>query len=277
MRCILINDTSRYHWGSHRVIQYLIKDIHSAGLTLLGTLPTNMFSTPHWDSADTVILNGEGSIHHDRPLSCALLELLTRAYREGKKTFLINAVFQGMTMRPEWVEALKHSYVSVREIVSHWEPEQWGIPSEIHLDLSYFGDVPGTPLPQVDLVVGKSFYLKDYRPEGVPVVDIFQQHWNQVVNRLRSAAILFTGRHHEMYAACKARCSFAVLSGNTWKNEGLLRTADVDIPVAPTNASEKEIVRLIDECREKRSEFEKLFDWMERQPEFSLKSVLKRC
>ena len=43
-----------------------------------------------------------------------------------------------------------------------------------------------------------------------PKINILKD-WNSIVNRLRHAELLVTGRHHEAYAALKARCKFIVL------------------------------------------------------------------
>jgi len=46
------------------------------------------------DAADIIIINGEGSIHHNRPYAKQLLEVIPYAKAKGKKTALINALWE---------------------------------------------------------------------------------------------------------------------------------------------------------------------------------------
>ena len=140
--------------------------------------------------------------------------------------------------------------------------------SEIHLDLSYFVKVPFFETSQSDKLIGKFFGRTDSKQKNL---DIFEEDWDTIVNKLRKTNWFITGRHHELYAACKARCPFTVLKGNTWKNEGLLATAEVTIPSFPTLLNEESFDSAINECQGYLAEYEKLFNWMENQPIFSLK------
>jgi hypothetical protein len=79
-----------------------------------------------------------------------------------------------------------------------------------------------------------------------------------------------------MYAALIAETPFVVLRGNTWKNDGLLETAGVQIPTMPADATDDEISRLWAECREahRNGEYDKLWKFMRSQKQFSLKDYL---
>ena len=89
-----------------------------------------------------------------------------------------------------------------------------------------------------------------------PKIDIFKQDWNSIVNRLRHAQLLITGRHHEAYAALKARCKFIVLPGNTHKNEGIYLNAGV----SPINSLD-DIQDVLEGQYDR--EFNKIFDYYE--------------
>ena len=279
MKVIIFNDTSNYHKGCEKVMEYLHKDVQSCGHEILVSVKGNKDKIDEVQNlflqADAVIVNGEGTMHHDRPVPHQLLQVLRNAKQLGKKTALINTVWQSMTLDDEMKEVLRDTYISTREVMSHDALLKDGIESDIHLDLSYFVDVPVIDgLPQHELVVGKFFQQSDYRPDNVPVRDIFHTGWNEYVNTLRNTDWFITGRHHELYAACKARCKFATLSGNTWKNEGLMKTAGVNIPIEAPHLLKSRIPEFLDKCKKKQKEYNKLFDWMEAQPKFTLANKL---
>nr|WP_301332620.1 polysaccharide pyruvyl transferase family protein [Parerythrobacter lacustris] len=72
------------------------------------------------DAADCVIVNGEGTIHHDRPAGQALLSAGPHARERGKRAYLLNATWQansGESLR--MLEAF--DIVTVRESASDAE------------------------------------------------------------------------------------------------------------------------------------------------------------
>ena len=278
MKVVILNNTSRYHKGCEKVMEYLHKDVVQSGHQIVASVMGNKDTlTDAWDKiemSDAVIVNGEGTMHHDRPIPHSLLNVIRNAKKQGKKTALINTVWQSMTLDDEMKDVLRDTYISVREIMSAEELQKDNIDADIHLDLSYFNHVPEKVSPHRELVVGKFFAQADYRPKDIPVLDIFKQDWNTFVNVLRSTDWFITGRHHELYASCKARCPFATLSGNTHKNEGLMKTAGVEIPIESPNLLHSRIPHFLARCKERRMEYEKLFNWMESQPKFTIANKL---
>lgn len=279
MKVLIFNDTRKYHHGCFKVMEYLHRDIQENGHTVVGSVLGNINVVPSletkFNESDLILINGEGTMHHNRPVPHQLLEILRVAKKSGKKTALINTVWQDMRVDAEIVDVLKDTYISVREVLSQQELQKQGIESEVHLDLSYFVDVPEIPELQRprEYVVGKFFSQADYRPRGIHHIDIFKQDWDTIVNVLRATDWFITGRHHEMYAACKARCMFSTLAGNTWKNQGLFRTAGVDIKVADPYIRHENIPKFVDSCKERSGEYLKLFNWMERQPKWSISKI----
>jgi polysaccharide pyruvyl transferase WcaK-like protein len=278
MKVIVFNDTSRYHKGCEKVMEYLHKDLRKCGHEILESVKGNkdkIDDVQHlFLEADAVIVNGEGTMHHDRPVPHQLLQVLKNAKTLGKKTALVNTVWQSMTLDDEMKDVLRDTYISVREVMSARELQKDDIHVDINLDLSYFNDVPERMAPHREMVVGKFFAQQDYRPNDIPHIDIFKQDWDTIVNVLRSTDWFITGRHHEMYAACKARCPFATLDGNTHKNLGLMETAEVVIPVESPTLLHDRIPDFLARCKEHRMEYEKLFNWMERQPRFTFAGKL---
>jgi len=273
MKVLVLNNTAKYHKGCAKVMEYLHKDLISNGHTILDSIPGNSdklhYGSNHDEQAEMVVINGEGTMHHNKLIAQEYINVLVNAKKLGMKTALINTVWQDMSLTDEQKDVLRNTYISVREVFSQNELLKHDIQSDIHLDLSYFNDVPEKFSPPRELVVGKFFFQKDWRPAGITAVDIFKQDWDTIVNVLRTTDWFVTGRHHEMYAACKARCPSAVLAGNTWKNEGLFKTAGADILVARGDISPTHLRGFLDSCKERRLEYEKLFNWMEKQPKFT--------
>ena len=276
-KVLVFNDTRNYHHGCSKVMEYLHKDLTDNGYTILGSIRGNSDVVPNvqmqFIEADLILINGEGTMHHNRVVPHQLLEILRSAKKLGKKTALINTVWQDMRVDAEMKEVLKDTYISVREVLSQQELEKDDIKSDVHLDLSYFVDVPREFRPYQTLMVGKFFSQRDYRPENIPVIDIFKDDWNSIVNMLRNTDMFITGRHHELYASCKANCMFTALDGNTHKNVGLMKTAGVDIPIGHPNLHHEEIPNFVASCRERFNEYQKLFKWMSSQPKFSVSKI----
>ena len=279
-KVIVFNNTGKYHNGCKMVMKYLHTNLHENDCKLTqsvwGNIQTPQFEPRNYLDADMVVVNGEGTMHSGRPLPMFYINLLADAKRQGKKTYLINTVWQNMPSTPEINESLGQiDYIGVREVLSQQElKDKHGVDSHVHMDLSYNVPVEYEDKGQHDLVVGKFFSRNDWRPIGVPTVDIFNDSWHDIVNILRGTRVFVTGRHHELYAACKARCPFVFLQGNTHKNEGLLKTADVEIPYARINATNNDIRKIASMAYQHMDQYEKLFNFMERHPKLDFSNIL---
>lgn len=95
-----------------------------------------------------------------------------------------------------------------------------------------------------------------------PNIEMKAFGWIELVDSLKTASLLITGRHHAVYAACKARLPFAAIDGNSHKIRGLVRTSGVNIPVARTLDELRDVVSW---AEANRTVYDQLFDWMERQ------------
>ena len=261
MRVLLLNDTSSYHSGCAEVINYL-----GSRVNFFASVSS---SVPYVDRSllegvDILVINGEGTMHDNALRARDLISVAKEAKLVfGIKTFLVNSVWQRNDLLTE--DLVYFDYISVREVLSRNEITRViGIDVDISLDLSYYVDVPYKEFERSDILCGNYFGSKLIRGVGGDgYIDIFGESWENIVNRLRHSNLLVTGRHHELYAACKARCPFIVLEGNTHKNSGLLATFGVNIPVLGMRASIEEIRSSISSYRDYLGEYEKLFDFME--------------
>lgn len=243
---LLLNDTSDYHNGCKVVVStfnydYALKTKQSADALRVD-----------YSKFETVVLNGEGTMHDRGTDATNFMKGLQLAQQAGCKTYLVNSVFQNMERWHSRVLA-KCDRVIVREVLSYNHMKDFcGVKPQIAPDRSIIPDVEPMNYDHVEIYEGLvSPGVRVNRTATHPTINIFQQEWNEIVNRLRNAELLITCRHHEMYAAIKARCRFIVNEGNTWKNRGLLETVGVNLPTDPVKA----LSGAYD------SEYEKLFDY----------------
>ncbi|ANG61221.1 hypothetical protein A8C75_01265 [Marinobacterium aestuarii] len=117
------------------------------------------------DAADLVVLNGEGSIHHERPYSLSMTEALEYAISKGKKVALINALWQGNNAEMAAV-AGRTNLLYVRDRRSQTELGGFGISAAYAPDMTFSKPVRSTVRAvEGRLAVTDSFY-KQYTAEA---------------------------------------------------------------------------------------------------------------
>ncbi len=268
MRLHLFNDNSRIHGGCAAVTQTLRELLEEHDILSTHTVNSYTFDQQFFQECDAVVINGEGSIHHSRPYSLFLLDVLSLAQKSIKKTFLVNTTWQAMT-RDYDETLLSTDLVSVREIISQKElKEIHRVSASAFLDLSFFADINqfsdytdfNGETAFGDFFITRDLDSKVFR--DLPRCSL-NQSWSRIVNSLRTARMYITGRHHGVYAACKARTPFVPYVHNTHKISGLLRWAGTEIPIA---CNSDEVLVIEKWALRNRSVYERLFDWMEMQP-----------
>ena len=217
---LLLNDTSSYHSGCMAVMRSYQ---YSRSIKTYEAIPKLK-----WSDYKTVILNGEGTMHHSKPTAMNFLRALQSAHAKGCDIQIHNTVWQEMCHTYDEV-LRKCSQITVREVLSKEEMSKHGVEATIKPDRSILVDVPYQEYPHVHIYDGQPYTKRLEFESDNPRINIFEQSWDEIVNRLRHADLLQTGRYHEMYAAIKARCKFIVGEGNTWKNSGLLKTVGAEI------------------------------------------------
>jgi polysaccharide pyruvyl transferase WcaK-like protein len=145
---VLVNDTrADLHHGCWRVMRTLEAQLARVGLDVVARAPAHA----DWrqdlaigeviGKAALVVVNGEGTIHHDRPAGAALLAVGAAAKAAGVPAALINASWDANG--EAFARALTDfALVSVRETRSAAQIEAAGLTARVVPDLSFFEPVP---------------------------------------------------------------------------------------------------------------------------------------
>jgi hypothetical protein len=290
MKVYLVNDCSSYHAGSWAVFESLKQKVLADDHEIIHITKRPLGPELPWiEECDAMVINGEGTLQQEalgweNNRATKMLEGLKKAKALGKKAYLINAVWYNM--KPIWGELLRSlDGLTVREPISqrYMEQEQ-GVKPDVYLDLSYscrldmtkgddafagkvvLGTIYQRNMSRWDIFThddGMFRGMKRFKMggEGDGVKDIAD--WSYFVNSLRKAELYVTGQHHGVFAACKAQVPFAFFKVYNHKIKGVFEWAGVDIPIA---ANRKELREAIQFAKSNRHTFEKLFDWMAKQP-----------
>jgi len=281
MKLIIYNNTMGFHCGSTAVMEYLLATLGREGHQVTGLVPNvpltyapfqAMLSAPF----DALVVNGEGTLHHDTQGARRIAEVMQHVINLGKKVYLVNSLWEANTCVPlALLDAL--SGVGVREICSFHDISAFGYTrAKVSLDFSYFRELTptasGIALASEEVmtdffVPGLGFVESVQGPfQGRQLVRLHDITWSDCVDLFSRAKLVLTGRHHAVYAACRARVPFAALDGNSHKVRGLIQGSGIDIPIAATPAQFAEVA---DWARRNGDRYQRLFDWMEVQPRWS--------
>ncbi len=262
----VLGDHSNYHCGSWAAIESIRQNCQRAGYRLAG----------RYEAFDILVVNGEGSMHGSRHgfrnVFTKKMEVLKMAVEAGKPAYLVNTIWQDNVA--DYDDVLRRlSGIQVREAGSQRAlREEHGIAASVKIDASNFLTLD---LPRVTrgegVLVTDFFLVKEGRFErrnldiaGAEHVSMADETWPSLLGKLAASRLLVTGRHHAVYAACRTRTPFVVLKGNNHKVTALLAMAGVRLPVADDLS---EIPALMNGIEAYRGDFERLFDWMEAQPD----------
>lgn len=197
--------------------------------------------------SDAVIVNGEGTLHHNRGLE--YIALLMLAKRLGKATLLVNALFQDMDIDARVLNTLDAFFV--RDKLSEAYARASGLRC-VHVPDSILGaGFSGDPRPDFDgaLVVTDWHKSRDAdvgaastrflieAPAGEPRrffplhAREARTHWAGAVAAMGTARLVVTARHHGVYLALMAGVPFVPLESNSWKIRATVEA--LDLPVRP--------------------------------------------
>ncbi|MFQ5566897.1 MAG: polysaccharide pyruvyl transferase family protein [Paracoccaceae bacterium] len=149
MRVVIANNTeAELHHGCWRVMSNIRRALAERGAEVIAShqAGTDWRSDGHFCAAlagaDALLVNGEGTIHSDRPAGLALLALSDEARRAGCYSALVNFSWAGNS--PENASALQDfNLVAARESHSCTELAELGIEVALMADMSLaYPDAP---------------------------------------------------------------------------------------------------------------------------------------
>lgn len=194
-------------------------------------------------NCDGIIINGEGSLHHNRALY--LLTVAEFAINVGKPVFLINSTLQDIDGYDDVLKRM--SDIMVREQCSYHYLLSKGIESRLAVDSIVNADfIEGNPLVQLDgrMVVtdwirhaGPFMYITTkllkakYQISYYPLVyrKVYRD-WRSAVANIKTANIVATSRYHALYLAGLAGTPFVAFPTNSYKILGLIKSSGLPLP-----------------------------------------------
>lgn len=154
---IVFNDTSTHpHHGCQQVMQNLYSMLAKLNIRVIGkSYVDTEWSTDEKllasiEEADILIINGEGTIHHDAMAGAELLKVGLYARSLGKKSILINCTYQNNS--PENKRLLEaFDLISVRESWSQKELDKIDVESVLVPDLVFYEWLDNQDVPREGL------------------------------------------------------------------------------------------------------------------------------
>lgn len=268
MTCLLLNDTAKLenhqHIGCNYVNQTIQQHLQQQDYSVIQAVNLRSEIRPDLPVPDLVLINGEGSFHHNSPRIVELTEIAIDYKQRGSKIALINALWEAN--RDELAVPLKEfDLVSVRDRTSQQALQQLGIEAEFAPDLSLSQWVAKEEEPRFEylftdnivyshsvrmfeamLAFGGPFVLLDDRqiarmdedgcfaalPEGSLQVQLLTD-----LSSLQKASMVVTGRFHVAVACVAVGKPFVFVESNTFKISHLCQ--DVGLPVELLNVTDQ--------------------------------------
>lgn len=174
---VLLNDTRvDQHHGCSTVIETIDRLSAAHGIRIVARAPAhadwrlNRQVLQAIDAADLVIVNGEGTIHHDRPAAAYLMAAGAHARQRGKAAVLINTTWQanGPALTAQLAD---FDIVSVREASSAAEVRAAGHACRVIPDLALYCQPPASHkrsgVAYTDSVIGPTALALHRRMAGL--------------------------------------------------------------------------------------------------------------
>ena len=262
MRALILNDTRNgRHLGCIIVMQQLEALCRQAGIELVATLRLGRDFHERVDQAlarcDVVIINGEGTMHHDAAGAMAIVRAGQQAAARGVPIALVNTVWQDNHLANQLLPLCR--WIHARESLSQATITQLGFNAGVVPDLTLTAD-PGQLFPatsaqqgvvvmddvRLDLSLALARYARVRRlpfyPMGARGSLRTRKGWSKMLRlglasgwapqfhagqlgAIQQASIVVTGRFHGICLAILAKRPFVAFASNTHKIEGLLRDA----------------------------------------------------
>ena len=213
MSILISNDCSSYHIGS-RLTTQVLKKLFSRH----GKVWTSRYGNP--EKHDLIVINGEGTFHHDTKASKALYETALKSKRAGKRVCLINSVIDSISS-----DLSIFDYVSSRESLSGGKEYPF-----VH-DPCFYVDVRSAPISEYVLFVDSVMRNKDkqviesYNSYNGPkkYIKLTDYHSREIFDIFSRASFVVTGRYHGVVFSMMLKKPFVALKSNSHKIEGILQ------------------------------------------------------
>lgn len=155
----VLNDTrSDRHHGCSIVMENLIAGLELRGRHIAASLPCGARLESHWrlrrafDQASVIVLNGEGTLHHERPYARYLLGCVRDAVQAGKAVHVINV---------SWEANSDAMAGCLRDVRSVWtrdpgsaeELSGLGVQAGVAADLTFYSRYPEAPRRAKDTIL----------------------------------------------------------------------------------------------------------------------------
>lgn len=243
-KILLINDTSHEaHIGSRSVINTIKILCQKYQMELFGTYTRAQVFEEYktlrqdMDKADIIVINGEGSLHNHPRIATQFFPQVMKKIPNGKKTVLINALWQNMNYSKLAHHLNKIQLFSVRESLSYQDIIKQVDEEKVLLvpDLIFYNkfeniDTTGY-CDSVDKIVRSTFKRKsNYFPLNFIDSGTYLQpktltypSLEAYINWLKTLNLFITGRFHGACLSILAETPFLALKSNSHKIEGLVK------------------------------------------------------
>lgn len=141
MNALLLNDTrSERHLGCDLVIANILAECRRVGIDVVATAPNSASDDERQVASrigqiDLLLVNGEGTMHDDRPKALQLARAARIAHEQGVRTVLFNTTWQNNLRLMEFLNGFDR--VFCRESYSAREVRDAGVPAHVVPDMVF--------------------------------------------------------------------------------------------------------------------------------------------
>ncbi len=238
---VVANDTSYGHAGSRAVMESLFREVGNAGHRIIARVGVGEdgVGSEVFSGADLVLVNGEGTLHHDTSDARRLCRVIEMAADLGKRIWIVNATLQDLSSGLSAVVS-RAERIIVRESFSLIQAMQLKPESEVRVD-SCVGAVssislcrkrkgiavgvvhPCSPTP-VDLSkTGLQRIALEFPFDGANFAD--------KIAEIGKLECYVTGQYHAIYAAAIGGTPIVPIASNSHKIESLISWSEANIPM----------------------------------------------
>ena len=251
MKVYLINDTSSCHAGSVKVMENLRKYITDGGHKIIAEAKvSSSINKEHIDNCDLVVVNGEGTLHHNARWAIKILDAMAYAQTKGKMVYLLNALYE--SMNDKFLEVIKRcDRICAREIYSLYnlgDPINSNL--DIHPDFCALNIKDAKPIGGINGGIYKTqthhaaIYKNCLTPLKYPNCSIgHKTSFDGYVETYKKMDVVVTGQHHAVYAAFLADTPVVPTFGNSHKIESFLSWMKYPVMVCSDHNQVKEEIK----------------------------------